>query len=470
MRLADLVAELEVVALEGDVDVDVAALTHDSRRAVPGSLFCCVPGRRSDGHRHAPEAVARGAVALLVERHVELDVPQVLVGDARVQMGRAASAFWGHPSRRLRVVGVTGTNGKTTTTWLLRAVLETAGLPTGVIGTLGGARTTPEAPDLQAELSRLADDGAAAVAMEVSSHALALSRVEGTRFDVAVFTNLGHDHLDFHESMEQYFSVKARLFEPELTSAAVVNLDDPHGRLLLEACRVPTRGYSLSDVRHVEVGLVASACTWRRRRMRIPFGGVANLSNALAAATAAVELGVGEDAVIEGLGSAPPIPGRYQVIDAGQPFTVVVDYAHTPDALRQLLTAARAATEGRLTVVFGCGGDRDVEKRPLMGRVAATLAHTVVVTSDNPRHDDPSAIASQVVAGADGPATVEVELDRRAAIRFALASAQPGDAVLVAGKGHETTQTIGSRTVPFDDRDVVRDELASLGLAVGERS
>ncbi len=469
MRLADLAAELEVVTLEGDLDVDVTSLTHDSRRAAPGALFCCVPGRRADGHRHATEAVARGAVALLAERHVDVDVPQVLVGDARVQMGRAAAAFWGHPSRRLRVVGVTGTNGKTTTTWMLRAVLEAAGLPTGVIGTLGGARTTPEAPDLQAELARLADGGAAAVAMEVSSHALALSRVEGTRFDVTVFTNLGHDHLDFHESMEQYFAVKARLFEPELTSAAVVNLDDPHGRLLLEACRVPTRGYSLSDVGDVEVGLVASACTWRGRRMRLPFGGVANLSNALAAATAAVELGVEEDAVIEGLRSAPPIPGRYEVVDAGQPFTVVVDYAHTPDALRQLLTAARAGTEGRLTVVFGCGGDRDVEKRPLMGRVAATLADAVVVTSDNPRHDDPSAIAEQVVAGADGPATLEVELDRRAAIRSALASAQPGDAVLVAGKGHETTQTVGTRTLPFDDRDVVRDELASLGLAAGER-
>ncbi len=469
MRLADLAAELEVVTLEGDLDVDVTSLTHDSRRAAPGALFCCVPGRRADGHRHATEAVARGAVALLAERHVDVDVPQVLVGDARVQMGRAAAAFWGHPSRRLRVVGVTGTNGKTTTTWMLRAVLEAAGLPTGVIGTLGGARTTPEAPDLQAELARLADGGAAAVAMEVSSHALALSRVEGTRFDVTVFTNLGHDHLDFHESMEQYFAVKARLFEPELTSAAVVNLDDPHGRLLLEACRVPTRGYSLSDVGDVEVGLVASACTWRGRRMRLPFGGVANLSNALAAATAAVELGVEEDAVIEGLRSAPPIPGRYEVVDAGQPFTVVVDYAHTPDALRQLLTAARCGTEGRLTVVFGCGGDRDVEKRPLMGRVAATLADAVVVTSDNPRHDDPSAIAEQVVAGADGPATLEVELDRRAAIRSALASAQPGDAVLVAGKGHETTQTVGTRTLPFDDRDVVRDELASLGLAAGER-
>ncbi|MDP9020547.1 MAG: UDP-N-acetylmuramoyl-L-alanyl-D-glutamate--2,6-diaminopimelate ligase [Actinomycetota bacterium] len=469
MRLGDLAAELEVVGLEGDVDVDVTSIIHDSRRAVPGSLFCCVPGRRTDGHRHAAEAVARGAVAVLAERHVDVDVAQVLVGDARVQMGRAASAFWGHPSRRLRVVGVTGTNGKTTTTWLLRAVLEAARLPTGVIGTLGGARTTPEATDLQAELSRMVDDGAGAVAMEVSSHALALSRVEGTRFEVAVFTNLGHDHLDFHHSMEEYFAVKARLFEPELTSAAVVNLDDPHGRLLLEACRVPTRGYSLSDVRDVEVGLVASACTWRGRRMRVPFGGAANLSNALAAAAAALELGVGEDAVIEGLATAPPVPGRYEAVDAGQPFTVVVDYAHTPDALRELLTAARAGTDRRLAVVFGCGGDRDVEKRPLMGRVAATLADAVVVTSDNPRHEDPSAIAAQVVAGAAGPATVEVELDRRAAIRCALASARPGDAVLVAGKGHETTQTFDGRTYPFDDRDVVRDELASLGLAAGER-
>jgi UDP-N-acetylmuramoyl-L-alanyl-D-glutamate--2,6-diaminopimelate ligase len=469
MRLADLSAELEVVALEGSLDVEVASVTHDSRRVDPGALFCCVPGRRTDGHRHASEAVARGAVALLVERRLELDVTQLVVADARVQMGRASSAFWGHPSRRLRVVGVTGTNGKTTTTWLLRAVLQAAGLRTGVIGTLGGARTTPEAPDLQAELAALVDDGAAAVAMEVSSHALALSRVEGTRFEVAVFTNLGHDHLDFHASMEEYFAAKARLFEPERSAAAVVNLDDPHGRLLLEARRVPTRGYSLSDVSDVELGLVAGACTWRGRRLRVPFGGVANLSNALAAATAALELGVGEDAVVEGLASAPPVPGRYQVIDAGQPFSVVVDYAHTPDALRGLLTAARAGTDGRVAVVFGCGGDRDVEKRPLMGRVASALADTVVVTSDNPRHEDPAGIASEVAAGADGPAPVEIELDRRAAIRRAMASARPGDVVLVAGKGHETTQTVGSRATPFDDREVARQELETLGLAAVEQ-
>jgi UDP-N-acetylmuramoyl-L-alanyl-D-glutamate--2,6-diaminopimelate ligase len=469
MRLADLSAELEVVTLEGNLDVELASVTHDSRRVDPGALFCCVPGRRTDGHRHASEAVARGAVALLVEHRLELDVAQLVVADARVQMGRASSAFWGHPSRRLRVVGVTGTNGKTTTTWLLRAVLEAAGLRTGLIGTLGGARTTPEAPDLQAELAALVDDGAAAVAMEVSSHALALSRVEGTRFEVAVFTNLGHDHLDFHASMEEYFAAKARLFEPERSAAAVVNLDDPHGRLLLEARRVPTRGYSLSDVSDVELGLVAGACTWRGRRLRVPFGGVANLSNALAAATAALELGVGEDAVVEGLASAPPIPGRYQVLDAGQPFTVVVDYAHTPDALRGLLTAARAGTDGRVAVVFGCGGDRDVEKRPLMGRVASALADTVVVTSDNPRHEDPASIASEVAAGADGPAPVEIELDRRVAIRRALASAGPGDVVLVAGKGHETTQTVGSRATPFDDREVAHQELETLGLAAVEQ-
>ncbi|MGI9120382.1 MAG: UDP-N-acetylmuramoyl-L-alanyl-D-glutamate--2,6-diaminopimelate ligase [Acidimicrobiales bacterium] len=469
MRLDALTAALDVVSLVGDpARVEVSSLAYDSRRAGPGAMFCCLPGRHSDGHLHAGDALARGAVALLCERPLDLPVAQVVVGDARAQMGRAASAFWGHPARRLQVVGVTGTNGKTTTTWLLRSVLEAAGRRTGVIGTLGGPRTTPESTDLQETLAGLAGGGCACVAMEVSSHALALSRVEGTDFAVAVFTNLGRDHLDFHQSMEEYFAVKARLFQPERAAAAVVNVDDPHGRLLLETAQIPTRPFSLDDVSDLDIGLHRSTCTWRGRRLQVPLGGAANLSNALAAATVALELGVGADVVVEGLAASPPIPGRYQTVKRGQPFTVVVDYAHTPDALEQLLVAARPASAGgRVAVVFGCGGDRDRDKRPLMGRVAANLADLAVVTTDNPRDEDPGRIIAEVTVGATGPGQVVVEPDRRAAIRLVLSGATAGDVVLVAGKGHEKSQLVGGRTFDFDDARVVEEELDGLGLSSG---
>jgi UDP-N-acetylmuramoyl-L-alanyl-D-glutamate--2,6-diaminopimelate ligase len=465
VRLERLVEALDVVGVDGPVEgVEVTSVTHDSRQVKPGALFCCLPGRRSDGHRYAAQAVDSGAVALLAERAVDVSPTQVLVADARLQMARAAAAFWGHPSRRLDVVGVTGTNGKTTTTWLLRAILEAAGRPTGMIGTLAGALTTPESTDLQAELAGMAAQGKAAVAMEVSSHALAQARVESIRFSVAVFTNLGRDHLDFHRSMEDYFAVKARLFDPERAAAAVVNVDDPHGRLLLETARVPARSFSLGDLSDLRTGLEGSTATWRDRRLHVPLGGLANVANALAAAGAALELGVEEDAIVEGLATAEPVPGRYQRIDRGQPFSVVVDYAHTPDALEQLLVAARSSGGGRVVVVFGCGGDRDREKRPLMGRVAATLADVAIITSDNPRHEEPRTVLADVVAGASGPGQISTEVDRRTAIARALSLAAAGDVVLVAGKGHETSQTVGSRRVDFDDRVVVAEELATLGF------
>jgi UDP-N-acetylmuramoyl-L-alanyl-D-glutamate--2,6-diaminopimelate ligase len=466
------VADLDVAGLEviehgsggGLEHVTITSVTHDSRLVTPGALFCCLPGRRTDGRRHAAEAVARGAVALLAERVVDAAAPLILVADARRATARAAAAFWGRPSERLQVVGVTGTNGKTTTTWLLRSILEAAGRTTGLVGTLGGTMTTPEATELQATLATMADAGTVAVAMEVSSHALAQSRVEATSFTLAVFTNLSRDHLDFHASMEEYFSVKARLFDPELTAGAVVNVDDPHGRLLLETAQVPTRAFSpRSEVTDVDIGLQRCTGTWRGRRLVVPLGGATNLANGLAAATAALSLGVDEGDVVEGLAAAPPVPGRYEHVEAGQPFDVVVDYAHTPDALEQLLVAARGRG-GRVLVVFGCGGERDRDKRGLMGRVAATLADMVIVTSDNPRAEDPADIAAEVAGGAEGPGAVEVELDRRAAIHLALSRARPGDVVLVAGKGHEATQMIGRRVRPFSDRSVVVEELTALGL------
>jgi UDP-N-acetylmuramoyl-L-alanyl-D-glutamate--2,6-diaminopimelate ligase len=461
VRLDDVLGGLAVEAVHGDRSVEVRGVTHDSRQVGPGSLFCCIPGATTDGHDFAPAAVEAGAVALLCERPLDLAAAEVVVADTRASMGPVAAAFHGHPSRALDVVGVTGTNGKTTTTHLLAAILEHAGRSTGVIGTLSGARTTPEAPELQARLAELRDEGRQAVAMEVSSHALALDRVAGTRFRVAVFTNLSRDHLDFHPTMEDYFAAKARLFEPRYAEAAVVNVDDTRGRLLVDAAAVPTTTYSLGDVDDLELGPTSSTGTWRGHRLVVPLGGQFNVSNALAALTAAVELGVDEATAVAGLAGAPQVPGRFEVVTTTEPFQVVVDYAHTPDGLDQVLKAARRVTAGRVVVVLGAGGDRDTEKRGPMGEAAARHADVVVVTSDNPRSEDPRAIADAVAAGAAGHPDLRVELDRRAAIALAVAEARPGDIVVVAGKGHEATQTIGDRVLPFDDREVVRQVLDS---------
>jgi UDP-N-acetylmuramoyl-L-alanyl-D-glutamate--2,6-diaminopimelate ligase len=462
VRLDAAVAALPVRRVVGDGSVEVTGITHDSRRVRPGDLFCCVRGERADGHDFAPAAVAAGASALLCERDLDLPVPRVVVPDTRAAMGPVADAVFGHPSRRLAVVGVTGTNGKTTTVHLLATVCEHAGMPCGVIGTLTGVRTTPEAPDLQASLAGFVDGGKRAVAMEVSSHALDLHRVDAVRFSVAVFTNLGRDHLDFHETVEAYFRAKARLFEPERSAVGVVNADDPHGRLLLEAARIPTRPFSLADAADLQAGVAGSTFTWQGHGVRLRLGGLFNVTNALAAATAARELGIEAAAIAAGLSAAEPVPGRFERIDVGQPFAVVVDYAHTPEALEQVLRAARGGG-GRVIVVFGCGGDRDPTKRPLMGAVAARLADVAVITSDNPRHEDPMAIIADIRAGAaEGGAEVVVEPDRRAAIATALGTARPGDVVVLAGKGHEAVQEVGGRAVPFDDRVVVRELLAEV--------
>ena len=504
MRLDRLLGGLEVLETRGDPGAtEVTAITHDSASVVPGTLFCCVPGERRDGHDFAPAAVAAGASALLCERVLtelparqvplarvpvaQVPVAQVVVPSVRRAMGPAAAAHFDHPSRRTPVVGVTGTNGKTTTTHLLAAALQAAGRPAEVIGTLSGARTTPEAPELQARLAELATRGATA-AVEVSSHALAQHRVDATWFAVAVFTNLSQDHLDFHSSMEDYFAAKASLFTPERAAVAVVNSDDPWGRRLLDslrlgqagrmvAGRLPVRPFSLGDAADLEVGPGGSTFRWAGRRVRLRLGGVFNVTNALAAATAARELGADPAAVAEGLSSVASVPGRFEKVDAGQPCTVVVDYAHTPASLEQVLAAARAAMTGaengsrpgRVLVVFGCGGDRDRAKRPAMGDAATRLADLAVLTSDNPRDEDPLKIIEEVRAGVSRTGTLVVEPDRRAAIATALTAARPGDVVVVAGKGHEAVQITGDQVVPFDDRVVVREELARQGLSVRSR-
>lgn len=453
-----------IEVLSGDRSRPITDLTHDSRAVAPGSAFACVVGERFDGHQFVANAVEAGAVVVVVQHPVATDVPQLVVRDVRAVMGGLAAVVHGRPAERLRTIGVTGTNGKTTTTQLLAAVLRAAGLETRVQGTLSGARTTPEGPDLQRQLAGYVDDGVDAVAMEVSSHALALHRVNGMHFDVAVFTNLGRDHLDLHESMEAYFRAKASLFTPQLSAVGVTNVDDTYGRLLLDAAEIDMVAYGLDDAGDIAVGAADIAFTWRGRHVRLPIGGHFNVPNALAALTAASVLGIDLDVAVAGIGALPPVPGRFEVVSAPDArFAVVVDYAHTPDGIVEVLRSARAvAAGGRVIVVFGCGGDRDTDKRPLMGAAAAAHADVAVLTSDNPRHEDPMAIIDAALAGVEPGRrdVVHVEVDRRAAIRHAVGLARTGDIIVIAGKGHETTQTIGDAAVPFDDRVVAREVLA----------
>lgn len=469
MLLRDLVSaatgrgSLDALDGVGDLDVDVRTITHDSRQVGPGSLFCCVPGAAHDGHDFAAGAVAAGATALLCERRLDLDVPQLIVPSVRRAMGPVAAALFEFPSDALQIVGITGTNGKTTVAHLIAAIAASAGRSCGVIGTLTGARTTPEAPELQAQLAARRDAGGDLVAMEVSSHALDLHRVDGTRFRVAVFTNLSQDHLDHHRTMEAYFAAKARLFGPDLCDLAVLNLDVPHGRLLADTAQVPVVGYSLDDVTDLRVAVDGSSFRWRGRSVHVPLPGRFNVANALAAATAAEAVGLPLDAIVDGLGTAPSVDGRFERIDQGQPFLAAVDYAHTPDGLRQLLGAARELTRGRVLIVFGAGGDRDPGKRPQMGEAAGELADLVVLTTDNPRGEDPAAIIDAVRRGIDDPTDLRIEPDRAAAIALAVAEADAGDVVLVAGKGHETQQVVGDVATPFDDRAVLREALAAAG-------
>jgi UDP-N-acetylmuramoyl-L-alanyl-D-glutamate--2,6-diaminopimelate ligase len=467
---ASLPTTVEVVGSAAS-GVEVTSMSLDTRAVERGALFCAVAGSHVDGHDLVSGAVAAGAVALLLERRVDVGdrVPQVLVPSVRAAMGPIAAALHGHPSKALTVVGVTGTNGKTTTTHLLRSVFQASGEIADVIGTLTGAPgsppTTPDAPELQARLAAMRDAGVTAVAMEVSSHGLAMQRVDGTRFAAVAFTNLSQDHLDVHGTMESYFAAKARLFDPSFTDRAVVNIDDPYGRLLLDAATVPTVGWSMAEASDVRLGVEGSTFRWRGAELHVPLAGRFNVANALCAAAVAAELGVGVDAVAAGLAAVERVRGRFEPVVAGQPFGVVVDYAHTPDALEQLLTAARelVAPEGHVLVVFGAGGDRDPAKRPRMGEIAARLADRVEVTSDNPRGEDPEAIVGEIVAGIADTSTISVETDRRRAIEQAITVAGPGDIVVIAGKGHETTQTIGDRVVPFDDAEIAREVLAGRG-------
>jgi UDP-N-acetylmuramoyl-L-alanyl-D-glutamate--2,6-diaminopimelate ligase len=477
--------------IRGDRETAVSDVVLDTRRVSEGALFCCVPGSRVDGHDLAGQALQAGAAALCVERPLELDAPQLLVGSVRAALAPLADAFFDSPSRRMALVGVTGTNGKTTSAFMLEAIFRAAGLVPGLMGTVevrvGDTRlpvvhTTPEAPDLQRLLAEMADSGVQAAAMEVSSHGLALGRVDATRFRAAVFTNLTQDHLDFHRDLEDYFQAKRRLFMPEFTPVGVVNLDDPYGRRLAgEAAgiEVVTTGVASAAEWHasqVEVALDGSRFLVEgpggSRRVRLQVGGHFNVANALGALAAAAVVGIDLDTSVAGVESLRGVPGRFERVDAGQKFTVLVDYAHTPDSLENVLRAARAVTDGRVLAVFGCGGDRDRAKRPMMGEIAAKLADYTVVTSDNPRSEEPESIVAQIVEGvrrSAAPDRYHAEVDRRAAIRQALALALPGDAVIIAGKGHEQGQEFaGGHKIPFDDRVVAAEELRALSEGEGD--
>lgn len=466
------------VTVVGDRDRAVDGITHDSRRVAPGIAFACVRGAHHDGREFAPQAAAAGAPLVVVDRTLgqELHGPdgagvsQLVVGDVRAVLGPLASALWGRPSTGMAVVGVTGTNGKTTTTHLLAAILGTAGRRCSVIGTLSGARTTPEAPDLQEQLAALAAAGSDAVAMEVSSHALDQHRVDGTRFRVAAFTNLGHDHLDYHGDLESYFAAKARLFTPELCDEAVVCVDDASGRRLAAATRAPVTTCSSADATDVEVTPTGTRWRWRGHEVHTHLPGAHNIANAVVAATVASRLGVDDRTIAAGLGSLASVPGRFERIDAGQPFEVAVDFAHTPDALAATLDAARgiAGPQHGVVVVFGCGGERDVAKRAEMGRVAAASGARVVLTADNSRSERTADIIEAIIEGVagvpDGMDHTLVEPDRRRAIGMALDLAQSGDVVVIAGRGHESHLHIGRDRVPFDDRVVAGELLAERGF------
>jgi UDP-N-acetylmuramoyl-L-alanyl-D-glutamate--2,6-diaminopimelate ligase len=475
MRLHQVIAGAPAAAR----DIEVTNLAYDNRAVEAGALFFCVPGFTRDGHDYAPDAIGRGAVALVVERPLDLGVPEIRVASVREAMAPAAAAFYGDPTATLQVTGVTGTNGKTTTAFLIRELLEAAGLQTGLLGTvksvIGGderevQRTTPEAIDLQRTFREMLDAGDRACSIEVSSHALELHRADAVHFAAAIFTNLTQDHLDFHETMEDYFRAKQRLFETG-PGVAVINVDDPYGARLAGSVENPVTFAVDRDATYravdVETGLSGSRFTVvvgdDRVEVGSPLRGTFNVYNVLGALATAHRLGVRLETIAGAIEHAGQVPGRFEPVDEGQGFAVLVDYAHTPDSLENVLAAARTLTEGRVHVVFGCGGDRDRGKRPLMGEIATRLADRVIVTSDNPRSEEPEAIVDEILEGAGSD--VRSQVDRRSAIAEAIAGAAAGDVVVIAGKGHEQGQEFtGGHKIPFDDVTVAREVLRSAAL------
>jgi len=480
LRLADLCAgaKLRGAALIGDGGVSITSVAYDSRKAGDGALFFCISGYKTDGHKYAASAVENGAAALMVTRKLDIDVPQVLVKDSRQAMAMISREFYGRPDERLKMVGITGTNGKTTTTYMIKAALERAGRKTGLIGTIHNMigdeivpteRTTPESPDLFALLERMADEGCAAVVMEVSSHSLYLQRVAGIVFDVSVFTNLTQDHLDFHETFENYLAAKKMLFAA--SKSAAVNIDDDAAADIMADADIDWRTYGIenqADVSAKNIEITPRGVTYdlhadgETTQMRVRTPGRFSVYNSLSAAAACMLLGVGIETIAPALAEIPGVAGRFEVLDTGGlPFTMILDYAHTPDSLENTLQTANEFAQGRVVAVFGCGGDRDRTKRPIMGEIGGRLATFSILTSDNPRTEDPFAILSEVERGmkkTDGE-YICIE-NRRSAIRYAIENAQNGDVIILAGKGHETYQEIDGVKHPFDEKIVVAELMA----------
>ncbi|NLK51662.1 MAG: UDP-N-acetylmuramoyl-L-alanyl-D-glutamate--2,6-diaminopimelate ligase [Syntrophomonadaceae bacterium] len=488
--LAQLLTGLDIIEVKGNPELEILGIQYDSRQVAPGFLFVAIPGFKTDGHQYIPAAVTQGAVALVVEKPV-VTTPEMVViqvPDARQALARLAAAFCGFPSTQLRVIGVTGTNGKTTTTYLLEAIFQRAGYQVGLLGTIGNriakkmlpvAHTTPESLDLQILLKQMVDVNSDYAVMEVSSHALALNRVEGCEFDVAVFTNLSQDHLDFHCSMEEYQEAKLRLFE-RLGSGqktgpryAVVNIDDAAGGQFIQATKAEVVTFGIDQPAQVQarnLKITSRGTTFQavlpeaEIQIDLAFTGRFSVYNALAALAVGWKEGIKLSDIQAALAAVRGVPGRFERVDCRQDFTVIVDYAHTPDGLKNVLSTAREVTRGRIITVFGCGGDRDRTKRPLMGEAVARLSDYTVVTSDNPRTEDPVKIVEDILPGmwmADKE-SFTVILDRRQAIQHALQVAQPEDIVIIAGKGHENCQLIGDKALPFNDREVARELLSEL--------
>lgn len=485
MRLKDVIAEIEEHRVEGATDIDISGLACDSRRVKGGDLFFCIRGLKTDGHRFALRAQEAGASAVMVEEALpDLSITQVVVADTRAGMARAASAFYGHPTRKMKLVGVTGTNGKTTTTYMIDSIFRSSGLKTGLIGTieyrigdevLDVERTTPESLDLQRLFASMVDAGVEAAAMEVSSHAIDLARVEACDFNALVFTNLSQDHLDYHETIEEYFEVKKSIFERTAATevAHIINADDQFGRRIIDEVGSGQIRFSCKDKVEVYATGIGARADGSEFELHVPgarssialkMPGMFNIENALAAAGAAYSQGIGIETIKTGLEALNAVPGRFERIDCGQGFSVIIDYAHTPDSLEKALLAAREITAGRLITVFGCGGDRDRGKRPLMGGIGTQLSDFTILTSDNPRSEEPGKIIEQIAAGTvtrNGNSLQVIE-DRRLAIKEAIAMAVDGDTVIIAGKGHEGGQEIKGEKLPFDDGAVARACLEGL--------
>jgi len=485
VELEALIRALAPSEVTGARPVEIGDLAYDTRKVTGGALFFCVPGQRVDGHDLAWEAIERGAAALVVERELDVSIPQLVVPDARAAMALAADAFFGEPTKELELAGATGTNGKTTTAFLLHSMLDAAGRRPGLVGTVewivggeqrGAPFTTPEAIDLQRLFREMVDAGDRSGAVEASSHGAALRRLDRVRFDALVFTNLSQDHLDLHGTMEEYFQAKRRLFTGVQPPPAAVNVGDEWGQRLAGGLaashRAPVITFGLdegAEIRPEGLEATAQGSSFRAAGIDVetPLRGLFNVENVLGAVAAGLLLDLDEDAIAEGIARVEEVPGRFQAIDEGQPFAVLVDFAHTPDSLETVLRSARELGDGRVIVVFGAGGDRDRGKRPLMGKVASERADLAIVTSDNPRSEDPLAIIQDILQGTG--LEVEIDPDRRTAIHRAISLAEPGDVVVIAGKGHEQGQEIAGVVEPFDDRDVAREALALLALKREER-